>query len=140
MDAFGRAIIHAVYSHIVDHRKVQRQLPHEANQRPAKRTHISPLHQDAVGSSNITQPKPIKPVSAGGFSFGNASVGVTSKTTQVLQSTSGLTSFQSSDGFGSVFSSTSGKFECVPSFICIAVTGRVFCNLADCFQSPIEKK
>ncbi|KAK2556434.1 Germinal-center associated nuclear protein [Acropora cervicornis] len=91
----------------VDHRKVQRQLSHEANQRPAKRTHISPLHQDAVGGSNITQPKPIKPVSAGGFSFGNASLGVNSETTQVLQNTSGLTSFQSSDGFGSVFSSTS---------------------------------
>ncbi|XP_074607100.1 germinal-center associated nuclear protein-like isoform X2 [Acropora palmata] len=92
-----------------DHRKVQRQLSHEANQRPAKRTHISPLHQDAVGGSNITQPKPIKPVSAGGFSFGNASLGVNSETTQVLQNTSGLTSFQSSDGFGSVFSSTSAS-------------------------------
>ncbi|XP_044181542.1 uncharacterized protein LOC122962474 isoform X2 [Acropora millepora] len=92
-----------------EHHKVQRQLSHEANQRPAKRTHISPLHQDAVGGSNITQPKPVKPVTAGGFSFGNASLGVNSETTQVLQSTSGLTSFQSSDGFGSVFSSTSAS-------------------------------
>lgn len=121
MHAFGHASIHAVYSPIVEHRKVQRQPSHEANQRPAKRTHISPLHQDAVGGSNITQPKQIKPVSAGGFSFGNASLGVNSKTTQVLQSTSGLTSFQSSDGFGSVFSSTSGKFQCAQSFIYIGI-------------------
>ena len=121
MHAFGHASIHAVYSPIVEHRKVQRQPSHEANQRPAKRTHISPLHQDAVGGSNITQPKQIKPVSAGGFSFGNASLGVNSETTQVLQSTSGLTSFQSSNGFGSVFSSTSGNFLCAQSFIFIGI-------------------
>ena len=121
MHAFGHASIHAVYFHTIDQHKVQKQPLQETSHRPAKRTNISPLHQDAAGRNSIKQPKPVKPVSAGGLPFGNASMAVESETTQVLQNTSGLTSFQSSDRFGSVFSSTSGKFECSQSFVYIGI-------------------
>ena len=35
----------------VDQNRAQRQQPYEVNQRPAKRSHISPLNQDSIVSS-----------------------------------------------------------------------------------------
>lgn len=90
-----------------DQHKVLRQQPFEASQRPTKRTHISPLHQDAAESLSKGN-KPVKPVGEGGFTFATASVTSSNEAPQTTTDTS-LTSLTSSPGFGSVFFSTAGK-------------------------------
>ena len=86
-----------------------RQQPFEASQRPTKRTHISPLHQDAAESLSKGN-KPVKPVGEGGFTFATASVTSSNEAPQTTTDTS-LTSLTSSPGFGSVFFSTAGGFK-----------------------------
>ena len=95
----------------VDQHRTQRQQPYEANQRPAKRSHISPLHQDSVVSSG-NEPEPVKPVGTAAFSFGTAQTVICSEATQFTHTTtiSAVSPFSTAPSFGSTFSASAGRF------------------------------
>ena len=96
----------------VDQHRVQRQQPlYEANQRPAKRSHISPLYQDSIVSSG-NEPEPVKPVGTAAFSFGTAQTAICSEATQFTRTTtiSAVSPFSTAPCFGSAFSASAGRF------------------------------
>ena len=108
----------------VDQNRAQRQQPYEANQRPVRRNHISPLHQDSVVSSG-NGPEPVKLVGTAAFSFGTAQTAICSEATQFIRATtiSAVSPFSTAPaGFGSAFPASAGWFMRVshtpPPFPC----------------------
>lgn len=95
-----------------DQHRMQKQQPYEASQRPAKRSHVSPLHQDSADAVS-SDTKPVKPDGTAGFRFGTAHLGVSRETTSFMHSatTSTTSTFSTAPGLGSVFSSSTGGFS-----------------------------
>ena len=94
----------------LDQQLTHRVQPSGTSQKPAKRSHVSPLHQD--GSSGGMESKLVKPVATAGFSFGTAKTVISSEASLFTQSTSdAVSSFSTVPGFGSAFPTFTGMFS-----------------------------
>ena len=95
--------------YVADQHRAQRQLPYAANERPAKRSHISPLHQ-AASVSGDTEQNPIKPSGTATFSFGTTQTVNSTKASQFTHTTTtAVSSFSTASGFGSTFPTSAGR-------------------------------
>ena len=76
--------------------------PDASSQRPAKKSHISPLHQDAIVSGAVHL-NPFKPAAMAAFSFGMAQAVISSEIPQFTHTSTTNTSVSAAPGFGTAF-------------------------------------
>ena len=76
---------------LADQQQTRRQQPGEAGQRPAKRSHASPLDRDPTITGN-TEPKLVKPAGMTGFSFGTAQTSLSKESSQFMHAATGASS------------------------------------------------
>ncbi|XP_078382486.1 germinal-center associated nuclear protein-like isoform X2 [Oculina patagonica] len=92
-----------------DQQQMQRQQPGIAGQRPAKRSHASPLDRDPTAIGNTTEPKLVKPAGTASFSFDTAQTSLSKETSQFTHTTTDTSSTVSV--FGSGFSAPASSFQ-----------------------------
>lgn len=92
-----------------DPQQIRRQPP--GGQRPAKRSHASPLDRDPSISGN-TEAKAIKPAGMASFSFGNVQTSLSSQVSQLTQTTIDTSStFPAVPVFGTGFGTSASNLQ-----------------------------
>lgn len=96
---------------LADQQQTQRQQSGETGQRPAKRSHASPLDRDPTITGN-TDPKLVKPAGMTGFSFGTAQTLLSKESSQFTHAATGASStFSSLPLFGSGFPASTSSLQ-----------------------------
>lgn len=91
---------------------MRRQQPGGAGQRPAKRSHASPLDRDPTAIGNTTEPKLVKPAGTASFSFDAAQTSMSKETSQFTHTATDTSStFSTVPVFGSGFSASASSFQ-----------------------------
>ena len=84
--------------------------PPPGGQRPAKRSHASPLDRDPTISGN-TEAKAIKPTGMASFSFGNVQTSLSSQASQLTQTTIDTSTFPAVPVFETGFGTSTSNLQ-----------------------------
>ncbi len=91
---------------------MRRQQPGVAGQRPAKRSHASPLDRNPTAIGSTTEPKLVKSAGTASFSFGTAQTSQSKETSQFTNTTTDMSSTVSTISvFRSGFSAPASSFQ-----------------------------